>query len=83
MIRPWPDQCRIRRDTVQYEYMVKTKGMSLFDDIEGFGKSLENALNNEGNAYAELGWELWHVHILNDSDFGNNGLLYVYRRPHP
>lgn len=65
----------------KYEYMVRTKGMSSWDDIETFGSALEGALNGEGNAHAELGWELWHLQILSDSDMGNNGLVYVYRRP--
>ena len=66
-----------------YEYLVVTKGMSLLNSLEDFGNSLESALNQEGNAHRELGWELWQVQILNNSDWGNGGFVYVYRRPKP
>lgn len=65
----------------QYEYMVKTEGASSWDSIEDFGETLEGMLNEEGRAYAELGWELWHIQILSDADLGNNGIVYVFRRP--
>lgn len=66
---------------MQYEYMVKSKGMSMWDDLEGFGETLQKMLNRDGNAYDELGWELFQVMALTDSNGGNNGLIYVYRRP--
>jgi hypothetical protein len=75
-----------RKPKMPYEYMVKTKGMSMWDDIEAFGKTLEEELNNDTNSYAELGWELWQTHVINSADptgTGANGILYVYRRPKP
>lgn len=66
---------------MEYEYMVKTRGMSMWDSIEGLGEALQNSLNKEANAYNEIEWELWHVQVLSDSNMGNNGLVYVYRRP--
>ena len=67
---------------MKYEYMVKTKGMSVWNNIESFGESLQEMLNQEGNAYVELGWELFSVQVLSDVQTGgNNGLVYVYRRP--
>ena len=65
---------------MQFEYMVKSKGMSMWDDLEGFGETLQKMLNRDGNAYDELGWELLQVLALSDSDVGINGLIYVYRR---
>lgn len=67
---------------MKYEYMVVTKGMSLWNNIESFGEALQEMLNADGNAHTELGWELFHVQVLSDSHAGgNNGLIYVYRRP--
>jgi hypothetical protein len=34
---------------MQYEYMVKTKGMSMLSSIEDLGKSVEHGLNQDGN----------------------------------
>ena len=68
---------------MQYEYLVVTKSMSILNSLEEFGQSLQTTLNQEARAHTELGWELWDVKILNDSDGGNNGFVYVYRRPKP
>ena len=69
---------------MKYEYLVVTKGMSMLNSMEDFGTRLQQTLNQDGNAHAELGWELWHVQVISDVDWGgNNGLVYVYRRPKP
>ena len=64
-----------------YEYLVRTQGTSSMDNLEGVGAKLGKYLSGgEPDAYAELGWELWQVSLLNDAN-GNNGLVIVYRRP--
>jgi hypothetical protein len=73
-----------RRFHMNYEYMVKTKGLSMLASIEDFGRNMEKMLNEDANAHNELGWELFQVQVLSDVEVGgNNGLVYVYRRPKP
>jgi hypothetical protein len=62
--------------------MVKTKGMSMLNSIEDFGKALENILNHDSSALHELGWELLQVQVLSEAEpGGNNGVICTYRRP--
>ena len=68
---------------MRYEYLVQTVSASSWDNLEARGQAPQRTLNiGDVDAYVEMGWELWQVSALNESDpTGNNGFLLIYRRP--